>query len=73
MKTVHEVCELTKMTPRTLHYYDAIGLLKPTTVTEASYRLYDEAALEKFTGYPAFSGTGISAERDQNDFERSEF
>ena len=47
MKTVHEVCELTKLTPRTLHYYDAIGLLKPTTVTEASYRLYDEAALEK--------------------------
>ncbi len=47
MKTVHEVCELTKLTPRTLHYYDAIGLLKPTTVTETSYRLYDEAALEK--------------------------
>ena len=39
MKTVHEVCELTKLTPRTLHYYDAIGLLKPTAVTETSYRL----------------------------------
>lgn len=45
MKTVHEVCTLTGLTPRTLHHYDAIGLLKPTAVTEAGYRLYDETAL----------------------------
>jgi DNA-binding transcriptional MerR regulator len=30
---------------RTLHHYDAIGLLKPAQVTEAGYRLYDDAAL----------------------------
>ncbi|MDF2838355.1 MAG: putative transcriptional regulator [Evtepia sp.] len=28
-----------------LHYYDEIGLLKPSAVTEAGYRLYDEEAL----------------------------
>jgi len=32
---------------RTLHHYDAIGLLKPTAVTEAGYRLYDDTALER--------------------------
>jgi len=32
---------------RALHHYDAIGLLKPTKVTDAGYRLYDEAALRK--------------------------
>lgn len=47
MKTVHEVCELTGLTPRTLHHYDAIGLLKPTVVTEAGYRLYDDGALKR--------------------------
>jgi len=29
-----------------LHYYDKIGLLKPSTTTEAGYRLYDNEALE---------------------------
>jgi DNA-binding transcriptional MerR regulator len=32
---------------RTLHHYDAIGLLKPTRVTEAGYRLYDDTALRR--------------------------
>lgn len=45
MKTIHEVCVLTGLTARTLHHYDAIGLLKPAAVTEAGYRLYDDAAL----------------------------
>ncbi|HIQ82527.1 MAG TPA: MerR family transcriptional regulator [Candidatus Pullichristensenella stercorigallinarum] len=45
MLTVGEVSRLTGVSVRTLHHYDAIGLLKPTRVTEAGYRLYDEAAL----------------------------
>ena len=45
MKTVQQVSKLTGVSVRTLHHYDEIGLLKPTKVTEAGYRLYDEAAL----------------------------
>lgn len=45
MKTVKEVSRLTGVSVRTLHHYDAIGLLKPTRVTEAGYRLYDDTAL----------------------------
>ena len=30
----------------TLHYYDEIGLLKPTQKSDAGYRLYDDRALE---------------------------
>ena len=47
MKTVKEVSRLTGVSVRTLHHYDAIGLLKPTAVTEAGYRLYDEQTLGK--------------------------
>ena len=47
MKTVKEVSELTSISVRTLHYYDEIGLLKPTEVTEAGYRLYDDKAIQK--------------------------
>ena len=45
MKTVREVSRITGVSVRTLHHYDAIGLLKPAQVTEAGYRLYDDAAL----------------------------
>ena len=47
MKTVKEVSRLTGVSVRTLHHYDAIGLLKPAKVTEAGYRLYDDAALAR--------------------------
>lgn len=47
MKTVHEVSELTGVSVRALHHYDAVGLLKPTAVTEAGYRLYDDAAIAR--------------------------
>ena len=47
MKTVKEVSRLTGVSVRALHHYDAIGLLKPTRVTEAGYRLYDDTALRR--------------------------
>lgn len=47
MYTVKEIARLAHVSVRTLHHYDAIGLLKPTLVTESGYRLYDDAALEK--------------------------
>jgi len=47
MRTVNEVSKLSGVSVRTLHHYDKIGLLKPTEVTEAGYRLYDESALQR--------------------------
>ena len=47
MKTVKEVSTLTGVSVRTLHHYHAIGLLKPTRVTEAGYRLYDDGAMAR--------------------------
>lgn len=38
---VGELAKLTGITVRTLHYYDEIGLLKPSKITEAGHRLYD--------------------------------
>ncbi|GLC31781.1 MerR family transcriptional regulator [Clostridium omnivorum] len=46
MRTVKQVSDLTGVSVRTLHYYDEIGLLKPSEITEAGYRLYDDKALE---------------------------
>ena len=46
MRTVKEISDLTGISVRTLHYYDEIGLLKPTEKSDAGYRLYDDKALE---------------------------
>ena len=46
MRTVNVISDLTGISVRTLHYYDEIGLLKPTKKSDAGYRLYDDKALE---------------------------
>lgn len=47
MMTVNEVSKRTGVSIRTLQYYDKIGLLRAAGRTEAGYRLYDDAALER--------------------------
>ena len=45
---IKEFAELTGVSVRTLHYYDEIGLLKPSFVDEQNgYRFYDETSLER--------------------------
>jgi MerR family transcriptional regulator, thiopeptide resistance regulator len=45
MYTVKQLSKLAGVTPRTLHHYDAIGLLKPTRVGDNGYRYYGEESL----------------------------
>ena len=45
MLTVKQLSKLAGVTPRTLHHYDAIGLLKPTRVGANGYRYYGEDSL----------------------------
>ena len=59
MKTVKQVSSLTGVSVRALHHYDAIGLLKPSQVSEAGYRLYDEAALERLYMILVFRELGL--------------
>ena len=47
MKTVKDVSEISRVSIRTLRYYDEIGLLNPTELSDAGYRLYDSKALER--------------------------
>lgn len=77
MRTVHEVSELTGVSVRTLHHYDAIGLLKPSEVTKAGYRLYDDTALSRLQSILLFRELQfplkeIKAMLDAPDFDASE-
>jgi DNA-binding transcriptional MerR regulator len=45
MFTVKQLSKLAGVTPRTLHHYDAIGLLKPSRVGDNGYRYYADESL----------------------------
>jgi DNA-binding transcriptional MerR regulator len=45
--TVGEIAKLSGLTVRTLHHYEAIGLVVPGARTEAGYRLYGRPEIER--------------------------
>ncbi|MGI5970477.1 MAG: MerR family transcriptional regulator [Oscillospiraceae bacterium] len=45
--TVGEAAKLVGVSVRTLHYYDELGLLRPSGATKAGYRLYDKSDIER--------------------------
>ena len=62
MKTVKEISQLTGVSVRTLHHYDAIGLLRPSQISPAGYRLYDEDALQRLRKILVYRELGLSLE-----------
>lgn len=62
-RTVSETAKLTGVSVRTLHYYDEIGLLKPSEVSEAGYRFYDDAALGTLQQILFYRELGFSLEQ----------
>ena len=76
MMTVKQLAKKCGVSVRTLHHYDAIGLLKPAQTTEAGYRLYDEAVLERLYQILLFRELGfrlkdIRGILDAPDFDRN--
>jgi MerR family transcriptional regulator, thiopeptide resistance regulator len=77
MRTVGEVADLTGVTVRTLHHYDQIGLVRASGRTDAGYRLYDTADLERLQAvlvYRAlgFALTDIRAVMDDDTYDRGQ-
>ena len=65
--TVKALADLAGVTPRTLRWYDRIGLLKPLRTTEAGYRLYGPAQLDRLQDilfYRAGEFCTLGVERD---------
>jgi DNA-binding transcriptional MerR regulator len=63
MFTVKQLSTIAGITPRTLRYYDRIGLLKPSRVGANSYRYYDEAALLRLQQILLYRELELSLER----------
>ncbi len=58
--TVGELARRSGLTVRTLHHYDAIGLLSPSLRSDAGYRLYDRANIERLHRIQALRQLGLS-------------
>lgn len=77
MFTVKEVAELAAVSVRTLHHYDAIGLLQPARADHTGYRLYTEADLDQlqqvlFLRELGFSLQDIKMMINRPDFDRKQ-
>ena len=62
MYTVKQLSKLAGVTPRTLHHYDEIGLLKPSRVGENGYRYYGEESLLRLQQILFYRELGIPLE-----------
>jgi len=60
MLKVGELAALAKLTVRTLHHYDSIGLLSPSARSDAGYRLYDRNDVARLQGIQALRSFGMS-------------
>jgi len=55
-----------------LHYYDELGILKPTIIKESGYRYYDQKALEKLQTILSLKSLGYTLDQIKELFESSE-
>jgi DNA-binding transcriptional MerR regulator len=60
MLKVGELAALAKLTVRTLHHYDSIGLLQPSARSDAGYRLYDRDDVARLHQIQALRAFGMS-------------
>ena len=73
MRTISQVAKLTGISIRTLQYYDEIGLLKPSKLTQSGYRLYDDEALRLLQQILFFKELGFSLKDIKEILEKPDF
>jgi DNA-binding transcriptional MerR regulator len=69
---VGELARWTGVTVRTLHYYDEIGLLRPSRTTGAGYRLYTEGDVIRLQQVKSLRNMGFSLEEIKDLLARPE-
>ena len=60
--TVNALATLAGITPRTLHWYDRKGILKPCRVTEAGYRIYGPGEVDRLQQILLYRELGLPLE-----------
>ena len=71
--TVKLLAKLAGITPRTLHYYDEIGLLRPASHGENGYRYYGDEAVLRLQQILFFRELGFSLDQIKTILDRPDF
>ena len=58
--TIQKLGELAGISTRTIRYYDEIDLLKPASLSEAGYRMYGSAEVNRLQQILFYRELGIS-------------
>jgi MerR family transcriptional regulator, thiopeptide resistance regulator len=70
---VGDLAKETRVSVRTLHYYDEIGLLSPSHRSEAGYRLYGENDIIRLQQIVSLRQIGFSLEQIRKCLEQNQF
>ena len=73
MKSISQVAKLTGVSIRTFQYYDEIGLLKPSELTAAGYRMYDDNTLQTLQQILLFKELGFPLKEIKEILEKPDF
>jgi DNA-binding transcriptional MerR regulator len=73
MFTVKQLSDLAGVTPRTLHHYDQIGLLKPSRTGDNGYRYYGEDAVLKLQQILFYRELGMPLDEIKSIMGRRDF
>lgn len=68
--TVGEVARRTGLSVRSLHHYEAMGLLQPAARSAAGYRLYGEPELRRLQHLVSLKSLGLSLEQIRTSLDR---
>ena len=64
--TVQKLGRIAGISPRTLRYYDEIGLLKPGRINSSGYRIYGEAEVNRLQQILFYRELGVSLDSIKN-------
>jgi DNA-binding transcriptional MerR regulator len=70
---VKQLADLAGVSRRTLHHYDEIGLLKPSSVAQNNYRYYDEESLLRLQQILFYRELGLSLSETKEIFNQPDF
>ncbi len=71
--TINQLATMAGVSVRTLHHYDQIGLLRPTTRSMAGYRLYQEAELLRLQQILFYKELDLPLDEIRRILERPDF
>lgn len=61
--TVQKLAKLAGVSPRTLRYYDEIGILKPARINSSGYRIYGQSEVDKLQQILFYRELGVALDK----------